>query len=70
MGNPGLDCKEFFFFKKKKKLELSACIMPLLIQTNGEATSGPWKEAYSQAVDLALPLGKSFNFSRSQFPHL
>lgn len=33
---------------------LSACIMPLLIQT----TSGPWKEACSQAADLALPLGK------------
>lgn len=74
VGNPGLDCKfchHFFSFKRKKrKLELSACIIPLLIQTNGEATSGPWKEACSQAIDLALPRGKPFNFSGSQFPHL
>lgn len=58
MGNPGLDCEEFCclfsFFKEKRKIELSACIMPLLIQI----TSGPWKEAVARLQTWLYPLGK------------
>lgn len=37
--------------------------MPPFTQTNSEATSGPLKEA----ADLALSLGKAFNFSGLSF---
>lgn len=49
VDSPGLDCDEFCchfsFLRKAKQSELSACILSPLIQINGEATSGPWKEA-------------------------